>query len=106
MIEVALHEFSHVAARQSSAPSIVAVQTQKSASKRRRGLDPMPLPDQFAMFLIAGIRSGQGRSANMTIRALSFAADTTESVAGGHGIDTAIDGVHRAAAGFRYAAAG
>ncbi len=62
-----------------SAPSSVGVHTQKSASNGGPACSPCISRIRSRCFWIAGMRMGQGRSANITMRALSLAADTTES---------------------------
>ena len=63
----------------SSAPSMVGVHTQKSASRGGPASLPCSSRTRSRCFWMAGMRIGQGRSANMTIRAFSRAAETTES---------------------------
>ena len=58
---------------------MVGVQTQKSASRGGPASLPWISRTRSRCFWMAGMRMGQGRSANMTIRALIRAAETTES---------------------------
>ncbi len=63
----------------SSVPSMVGAHTQKSARSGGPAGTPWISCTSARCFWMAGRRIGQGRSANMTIRALSRAAETTES---------------------------
>ena len=58
---------------------MVGVQTQKSASRGGAAACRAARRTRSRCFWMAGMRIGQGRSANITMRALSLAAETTES---------------------------
>jgi hypothetical protein len=62
----------------SPALSIDGVQTRKSASSGCAASTPCNWRTGSGCLLIAGMRIGHGRSANITIREFDFVADTTE----------------------------
>ena len=79
MIEVALDELAHVLAGLLLGSVHGRRADAEIRQQWRRGAVPCILRTSSRCFWIAGMRIGQGRSANITMRAFSFAADTTES---------------------------